>query len=348
MDVLRLLRLVVRCAPASATLLGCVPELDEAPQGIVRETRVLAVSASPAEVSPGETVRLQALVAPEGAVDWSYCSARRSLTEQGPVDEGCVRGRDLEPWGSGNSIVATVPSDVCSKFGPIGPPTSNGEAAGRPVDPDPTGGYYAPLLLDTEGELSLFGLRIRCGLVGVTQAQAATFNLGYLTNESPRIHSLSLRVAGRELPFDEDLIEIEPSALVEIRVGWAQCPAEGSCGDDVCTFGEDAVGCPADCSGGARGCTGAEAYLHYDVATQSLEQRVERLRVAWYATAGRFEHATSGALGEDPATTNSWHAPSVPTKETLWIVLQDDRGGATWRQLEVRVGSEWEATKLRE
>ena len=69
---------------AVSLTLGCAPELvDDSSQ--IRSLRVLAVRAEPAEPSPGETVRLRALVvAPDGtatepSLRWSFCTARRAL-----------------------------------------------------------------------------------------------------------------------------------------------------------------------------------------------------------------------------------------------------------------------------
>jgi hypothetical protein len=63
------------------------------------------------------------------------------------------------------------------------------------------------------------------------------------------------------------------------------------------------------------------------------------MRVAWYATAGSFATTNTGRAPDDLAATseNTWTAPAEPGAATLWIVLRDDRGGASWQALPIDV-----------
>jgi hypothetical protein len=87
-----------------------------------------------------------------------------------------------------------------------------------------------------------------------------------------------------------------------------------------------------------QGC-GAETFPYYDPATQTLTMQREALTVAWYATAGSYDGDTSTVGGDDDATTadNGWTAPDAAGPVLLWLVLRDDRGGATWKRYRLDV-----------
>ena len=143
---------------------GCVPTFDDN-LSLVREPIVLAVQSEPAEAAPGESVRLTVLAVtgnadnPAPEATWGLCVARKPLTELGPVNPICIRPPNqapnaIVPLGTGASVQATLPapgqpgllgSSACQLFGPSLPEAMNGEPAGRPVDPDPTGGFYQPV-----------------------------------------------------------------------------------------------------------------------------------------------------------------------------------------------------------
>jgi hypothetical protein len=320
---------------------GCVPELD-VDLARVDAPRVLAVSAEPAEVAPGGKVTLTALYADgsgelaEAPLEWSLCTARRPLAELGPVSRACLEGGDAaRPLGTGTTVTAALPADVCRLFGPEPPPASAGQPSGRPVDPDVTGGYYQPIRLADAGAGALLQLRIACGLAGATQQQAAEFRRRYQANVAPAIVALSRD--GVALADDAPLV-VDAGEEVALRVRWATCPEVSKCGDGVCSLDEDLDGCPGDCGGGA-GCRGAETYLRFDPAALALVTRREAIRVAWFATAGRFELASTGRAADDLAVTshNTWTAPDEPGAATIWVVLRDDRGGASWRAVAVEV-----------
>jgi len=75
----------------------------------------------------------------------------------------------------------------------------------------------------------------------------------------------------------------------------------------------------------------AEAYVSYDLATVSLRDRRESLRVSFYATAGRFETDAAGVAEDDLATSidDAWTAPAEAGTVTMWTVFRDSRGGAS-------------------
>lgn len=335
----------MRLLLAFAPLLACVPELD-VDLSRVDAPRVLAVRAEPAEVAPGEPVALTALFVDGsgalagGPLEWAFCEARRPLAELGPVSRACLgrEGDAILPLGTGISVTAPTPDDGCRLFGPEPPPATGDGPAGRPVDPDITGGYYQPLRLfadDSDDDLTLFQLRIACGLAGADQQQAAEYRARARPNAAPEVAAV-----------ERDGVVLAPDAVVTVAAGaelplrlrWEACPEEPVCGDNRCTLDETAEGCPGDC-GGAPGCGGAETYLRFDPGALTLTTPREAIRVAWYATGGRFAEARTGrsSAERDAFSDNTWTAPDEPGATTLWLVLRDDRGGVGWRQLDVVV-----------
>jgi len=329
---------------------GCLPDVDS-DLSLVDAPRVLAVAATPAEARPGESVQLNALVADPGGtvteapVVWEFCKARRPLAELGPFASRCLAEEAsdaLVPIGVGPTATATVPSDACRLFGPDVPPSESGKATGRPVDPDLTGGYQQPLRVTAPGAdgRSMFGLRLSCGLARATQRQSVEYRRLYQANHAPELGTLQWQVAGTGDPvWHEPPIQVPPGTDVALRIDWTACPEVATCGDGWCTQGETVATCPADCEGQPIGCGGAEAYLLFDPVTLELQVRRESIAVAWYATAGTFEESRNGRASDDPTPfeENVWSAPLEPTSTTLWVVVRDDRGGATWRAADVIV-----------
>ena len=83
----------------------------------------------------------------------------------------------------------------------------------------------------------------------------------------------------------------------------------------------------------------AEGYVTFDLASQSLVDRREAMRVSWFATAGDLGTDRTGRAEDDRATAteNTWTAPSSAGRVHVWIVLRDSRGGVTWQSVEIRV-----------
>ncbi len=316
---------------------GCIPELEDDTARITAP-RVLAVRAVPAEAAPGDSVRLEALVAsPEATrpdVAWALCTARKPLTELGPVAAECLSGgAGAQPLGAGPGVTTLLPKDACRLFGSLRPEPKPGEPAGRPVDPDPTGGYYQPVIATLQGEETLGNVRLSCGLLAVPQAEALRYNGGYVRNQNPELEALTLE--GVE-PAPPGSVHVEAGARITLHASWASCPEEPSCGDGLCTAGENATLCPEDCRGGV-GCSGAEVYLAYDAEQRRVVTRREALIVSWYVTAGELSERRTGAARGATSATTRWTAPRQAGVARLWAVLRDDRGGVAYREVEVQV-----------
>lgn len=320
----------MRAVPAILMAAACVEPLpDDTPYVVA--PRVLAVRAEPPEAPPGAEVTLSALVADaDGAVTgadvaWAFCTNPKPLAELGPVSPACLVPGDpaLAAIGEGPSVVATLPADACSRFGPNPPPPVAGEPPGRPTDPDVTGGYHQPVVLfDAEDAPFLAAVRTRCGLANVTQETFVAWNQAYVSNASPEPVALAARVddVAVELPAEGagEPGTVPAGVAVELTVSWT------GCADD------------------AAPCAGAERYVRYDPPTGTLDTRREAISATWFTTRGTFAEARNGRAADDPDTTasNAWTTPEEPGEAWVAVVLRDERGGvgfATWR---VRVGNE--------
>jgi hypothetical protein len=118
---------------------------------------------------------------------------------------------------------------------------------------------------------------------------------------------------------------------------WDECPESDTCGDGVCGPEESRLSCSADCAEPV-GCRGAERYVWFNQQSRSLETRRESVRVAWYATAGSYEHERTGVEEDDPRprSRNVWTAP-LAGQATLWLVIRDARGGVGTFQVSVHL-----------
>ncbi|MDB5219869.1 MAG: hypothetical protein JWO86_7796 [Myxococcaceae bacterium] len=332
-----------------ALVVGCKPDLDQRASRIT-STRVLAMRSEPAEVEPREMVSFTALVVDaDGRADtvpppsWAYCTARKPLAELGPVSTACY-AHDPAAFvgvGVGPRVDAAMPSSACRDFGPEVPTAKPGESYGRPVDPDPTGGYYQPLTLflgGGDGDVSVDTTRISCGVAGASSDDVIVFRQRYHANQNPRIDGI--QIDGVEFPADATAPPraIARGAHVAFHVVWPTCPAVDACGDGVCGPDESRLDCAADCAMPV-GCAGSERYLYFDAEARQLVARHESMRVSWFATAGTFDRDRTGRGSDELETSsdNTWAAPADATTVRGWVVLRDDRGGVAWRSFALDV-----------
>jgi len=330
---------------------ACVPEFDTDLSALT-EPKVLAISSSPAEAAAQKAVTLRALIAvPEGqrapGLSWTMCLARKPLTELGPVNPVCFDGDDgsgeVVDLGHGESADATLDKDVCKLFGPLRPAPVGNEGAGRPADPDITGGFYQPFVARLGNAAALGTVRIDCDLADVNRDESIDYRKRYRSNENPRLAEIARLTAGKTEPLEADdaPIRITSGSRLILRTSWDECGTESRCGDGLCTANEDSSNCAADCSGALKGCTGAEPYVWYDQQRQQVLPRREGIQVAWYASRGHFESEQTGLDEKEAAdrsfSENTYVADAEPGPATLWFVIRDTRGGQSWeiRHLEV-------------
>lgn len=323
-----------------ALALSCKPSLNET-VSLITEPTIIAVTSTPVEAPPMTKVTYQALVVDGSGVvrgpsiHWSYCTARNPLSNLGPVSTACteIGGPDQSPIGQGLQATAVIPSDACTTFGPNAPPATATMPAGRPVDPDPTGGYYQPVdaVLTAGGSsaITLYPLRLSCGFSGASETSQAELAARYHFNENPSVVSLAV-VGGATLPMDGTgkPFAVGAGQKLALRVTWPTCPTSDTCGDGVCGADETIKTCPKDCTT-PKGCGGAERYVNFDLASQSVNVRREGMVVSWYATGGTFDSDATGRSGDDttPSSDNGWVTPSQSGPAHVWVVLHDERGG---------------------
>jgi hypothetical protein len=298
-------RHVVALAPALVALTAtCLPNLGPS-DALIASTRILAVRADPAEAAPGTLVTFAALVVdPHGTVTgadiaWSFCSARKPLTEDNVVSSACLYASSTVTAGRGATIAAKTPSDACSIFGPDVP--SSGR---RPRDPDSTGGYYQPLRADLTGADTTFELaRVSCALADASAAAASAFAASYTLNENPRLLPLTATVDGEPA----DLSAVPAGVRLALTVGWPDASAE--------------------------------TFAYFDPASQTVTTQRESMQVAWYTSAGALDTESTGRASDDLTTTteNGWTAPRTTGIFHLWVVLRDSRGGVDFSESELAV-----------
>lgn len=312
MDTLKLLVSLPLLAAA------CVPDNDQN-ESLIEASRVIAVQMEPAEVAPRQPFKLRALAAGgEIDLDWSFCGEQKPLSELGPVSKRCLAPHGaglLDPFGSGGEVSASMPADACRLYGPDRPPPKQGEPAGRPVDADPSGGYYQPVSLFDYNEqaASLFEARVACALPGVTRAQYAEWTMRYVRNHNPSIDAIEAVHDGEAfLLNDSEPLQVGGVRTLALRV-WAPL-----CGEEL---------------EATAACGGAEPYLYFDIGSRQLVTRTETLSAAWFATAGSFQDSRTGLeITDDGALAeNRWTVPREAGEVALWVVLRDSRGGVSWK-----------------
>lgn len=329
---------------------GCVPEVEDA-DTLVTGPRVLAIRAEPAELEPRRRGSFTALYVDEDGtldeapIEWSFCQARKPLAELGPVNPLCLLREEPEPEpdagprreplfapiGEGLETAGMLPAIACRFFGPDRPPPMMGQPAGRPVDPDPTGGYYQPLRIvnPDDGSVALYEVRITCGLPGAGREPTVAYNQRFVPNANPVIESLFVTGAReREVAIADEgtPTRVRPGEAVPLELRWERCDPLEPCEEERCDP-------PPPCSG-------AQAYVYYDPETRGVWGRRESMRVSWFSTAGSFRDARTGRSEQEADVTDSpnvWTAPRAEGDVTLWVVLRDDRGGVTWQTYAFRV-----------
>jgi hypothetical protein len=236
--------------------------------------RVVAIVATPPEAKPNEEVAYRALLVDasgeivESTLDWAYCIARKPQSTLGPVSDACLAqaGPQIVPIGNGLSVAGLVPADACRLFGPDPPEAALGEPAGRPLDPDPSGGYFQPIRVLTGLEptgVVVSGVRIACGVAGASPEVGADFGRRYRPNDNPVVESLTWVEGGSVIAPDDDAsghgaptLTVARGARMTLRVAWPGCPESPTCGDGMCTLGETEDDCALDCTEPDADCGG--------------------------------------------------------------------------------------------
>lgn len=283
-----------------ALLAACKPDFGERDSHI-GSLRILAVRGEPAEAPPGTATTYTVLAAtPAGPIttpvaSWAFCATPKLLTENGATSPACLGPAGVRPIAEGPTATATMPVDACSLFGP-----NVSSADLRPRDPDITGGFYQPVRVTVASggtEAVGFGFeRIGCALANASSLVVADYADRYVRNANPELAGVGATLGGAPVALDA----IPAGATITLTASWAP--------------------------------ETAERYVVYDLASQSLVDHRESLRVSWFATDGTFENDRTGRDESEPEafTENRWTAPAEAKDTSLFVVLRDARGGAAF------------------
>jgi hypothetical protein len=336
------MRRVTTVAIVGLVAAACSPNLDDTTSLVSRPT-VLAVQSSPAEAAPMTAVTYTALVADssgdvhEEPVQWYYCNYRNPLSNLGPVATECVQPGNaaLQRIGVGDSATAALPTLACTNFGPNPPPATAGHPAGRPVDPDTSGGYYQPVSVFLGGpggpQYLIYDMRLSCGFAGANQNAQGELQSHYHLNDNPIVAGLSSNGVMLAPDTSGKTNSVAAGSTVPLEVSWPTCPMTDVCGDGICGPDETLMSCAKDCKT-PKGCAGAERFVNFDLGSQSVLDQRESIQVSWYATGGTFDNDSTGRDANDTNETSddNWHVPSQAGTAHVWVVLHDARGGVGW------------------
>jgi hypothetical protein len=306
-------RLALLCALAVA----CSPRFD--PQYLVHDLRILAIRAeaagtASADVSPGDTLVLRALVAnprarPGAAVRW-YACLPASTESAGPCEDVAVLA---DP----HRLVA----DPRVTFLGACEPDATGECALSVPVPD-----AAPALdyvLATARSDPAFSCRLYAALPVVALASASGREVMAL--KRVRLVPTAAQLAARGLT-SAYAPNRNPTAAAVVR----DHPTAGTCAGGLpVTPGpypaRRAILCATDAAGDQ------EAFWACGPAGERTAT-VEDARWQWFVTAGTFPDFEDGA-GNANGNELRFDRPAGPF--TLWVIVRDGRGGEAWLRQDV-------------
>ncbi|MCA2979129.1 MAG: hypothetical protein INH41_12935 [Myxococcaceae bacterium] len=302
------LALALACA-----LWGCTPE-DFPTESLVDRLRMLGITSSPADLAPGETARLSALVldptrAGATTTFWIAC--------------------DPDPFNENRS--------ACTDPSVVNDPSRLGDVQALPpglrfAGLNASASYTAPRGLfdvlasdDPRRVLGTVGTLVTISVAEEVSPAAPMAELAALFGRVQRREVASL-VSLFRVRISEDPERNTNPRVSRLVVDGADWPTGARL---MVRPGQDVV-LDADAADAA--------FEPFTAVTPSgSEARTERILVSWYSTAGRFSE-TRTAMREEVKTTFS--APGkkafdpVPERRagTLWTVLRDTRGGLSWSE----------------
>ena len=282
---------------------ACRPDLGDR-DSFVAAPRIVAMKSEPPEAKAGDVVTYSVLVAaPPGSPDEGVVRWAFCASPKALTENNVVSSECL---GAGVRPIAGEARTVMTET-PVdacalfGPETPPGNF--RPRDADQTGGYFQPVRAVVGAETAFGLLRVRCNLANAPVDIARDFAARYRENRNPALRPLGVTLDG------------VPRALDRIPAG-------------------QRVGLVA-----SWGTGDAESYVAFDVATQSVVDRRESMRVSWFSTGGTFDVDRTGRTETETLATsgNGWLSPERAGPATIWIVLRDSRGGVDFATYAVTV-----------
>lgn len=268
--------------------MGCMPELDDHPY-LVDSPRLIAVIAEPPEVRPRDAVTLRPVLAGgrAGALSFRFCSIARSPADPRPIAERCFSDPGAPLAAIDGGARGMVPADACARFGP----DPSGHA--RPADPDGTGGFYVPIVIDGLAEPSAIQLRIHCTLPDAPADVARELERRYALNQNPPLDSLKLGDAS-----SGGQPRLARGQTTTLRASWLA--------------------------------SAREAYVWLPLDATELEERREAVSLNWFMDAGALATFATGRAEDDGADFNTNELTPAADADSvhLWLALRDSRGGS--------------------
>lgn len=293
-------------------LTGCNLEPELAPY-LIERPRILAVRTVPAEATPGSPVTREVLAVNaqgqriQAPLQYSRCDQPKTLGERSYISQACLKGQGLVP----SNAQGPIDQLVCQRFGPTpAPPKEADGPRARPTPPDLSGGYYQPekVQLPSLGLEAFFRIRTPCDLLGATRDVFDAYNQRYRPNAIPNIDQATLSptpLAGKE-PWT---LQFAPGQPTNITLNVA--PAV------------------------------AESYVIFEIPRNRLKASRESLTLHWFAngaTLAKSEQILSGLDLDRGESFQNTLTLGDQGQARVWLVLEDDRGARSWRELLVVAG----------
>lgn len=363
------MRSELRVALAALALAPCGCTPDFTPPSEIHGVRVLAVRQDPASGSPGVTVNLDMLVTPRNvSIGWlggcnnppsrQYyaCTPQLRATSQLSVQqrsEGDLNGTDDANGGAGAeggaantpalpSFAVTLPEDVLS---------AAPDLASDPVHYGVSYVFFAAC----NGTLGLSGndgFPFDCVDASGAAAGPSDFVIGFTTiysydgadnqNTNPVLSGLDFDGAPAHAasPFDAN------AALVPLPCHEdADCTNAPFSHSAVCSTNGLCAPLVSACEG--KKCPAYSVLPHVDAASfETFTGEHEVMWASFYTNLGTFDSDTrlvnDRVNGATRDVASSWSAPApdgsgARRTSTVWVTLNDQRGGATWASFDVVV-----------
>jgi hypothetical protein len=333
-------------------------------ESLVQSVRILASGSDPAYAQPGEEVSVQVLAYDgrssqpepmqiywlpfvcEDPEDDAYYACFAPFEGQGSPDAGLGDGGpsigalkpgvDLTPFlPTGSSYQFQMPSDVVTSHDtPAGSPAPYGLAilfnaacAGHleivPLDPSSDNPEQIPIGCFDKNENQLGP---DDWVLGFTRVYAfepdAAVNGIPIVNTNPVISSVDVQGQTLEVGLVPNTTQVYVTQAISTPHCSGSCPSI-PIGPNVPASSDEVNAQATTVNGGTQ---------------------KEEIWADFYTTFGSFAgdssllyDATKGSIGDAGTTDNQWTPPSEPGTGFIWIVVHDDRGGASWVTIPVNV-----------
>jgi hypothetical protein len=308
----------VLAALCATALSGCLQLEDFAEPSLVDRPRVLAMTAEPPEIAPGEESRLTVLVAgaSEVEVSWRACGGFNGVFGGGAAQYG--EGDEDEGCGGGFAVPLTAAED---------------DAAQAVLPAALTRGLFENL----DVAATILGGALPEGTVERVREQVG---LPFLIEATVIADGKRIRAVKRVLISEQATPHQNPPPphflFGELEVQGAST-THGACaavdGSTPFAVVDDEIELAPLALGEDGTEDWVEPYVVID-ARGDLQSRTERAFYSWFSTDGAFDSAVT----KSPLRNQLWRTPREPGCYPLWLVVRDGHGGSSACELRVAVG----------